>query len=67
MKKLGRSFKASLPRRLNGFAHPISNALAEVFNSMIQAIKSAALGFRNFAHDRVRILFHLGKLDLSLP
>ncbi len=67
MKKLGKSFKASLPRLLNWFAHPISNALAEGFNSVIQAIKSAARGFRNFAHYRVRILFLLGKRDLSLP
>ncbi|MBP7950328.1 MAG: transposase [Verrucomicrobiales bacterium] len=67
MKQLGRRFKSSLPRWLNGFANPISNALAEGFNRVIQAIKSAARGFRNFAHYRVRILFLLGKLDLSLP
>lgn len=67
MKKLGQSFKASLPRLLNWFAHPISNALAEGFNSVIQAIKSTARGFRNFEHYRLRILFLLGKLDLSLP
>ncbi len=67
MKKSGRRFKASLPRLLNRFAHPISNALADGFNSVIQANKSAARGFRNFAHYRVRILFLLGKLDLSLP
>ncbi|MBP7951477.1 MAG: ISL3 family transposase [Verrucomicrobiales bacterium] len=67
MKKLGESFKASLPRWLNGFAHPIRNALAEGFNRVIQAIKSAARGFRNFAHDCARILFLLGNLDPSLP
>ncbi len=67
MKKPGHRFKASLPRWLNGFAHPISNALAEGYNRVIQAIKSAARGFRNFPHDRVRILILLGKRDLSLP
>jgi len=66
MKKLGRSFQASLPRLLNWFANPISNALAEGFNSVIQAIKTAARGFRNFEHYRIRILFLLGKLDFSL-
>ncbi len=67
MKKLGRNFRICLPRWLNGFAHPIRNALAEGFNRVIQAIKSAARGFRNFAHDYARILFLLGKLDRSLP
>ncbi|MBP7949774.1 MAG: transposase [Verrucomicrobiales bacterium] len=60
-------FKASLTRWLNGFAHPISNALAEGYNRVIQALKSAARGFRNFPHNRVRIFFLLGKRDISLP
>ncbi|MBP7949943.1 MAG: transposase [Verrucomicrobiales bacterium] len=51
----------------NRFAHPISNALAEGFNRVIQSIKSTARGDRNFAHDRIRILSLLEKLDLSLP
>ena len=33
-------------------------------NSRIQAIKSAARGFRNFEHYRTRILFFCGKLKL---
>ncbi|MBP7950975.1 MAG: transposase [Verrucomicrobiales bacterium] len=61
------NIKVSLPRWLNGFAHPISNVLAEGFNRFIQAIKSAARGFRNLTHNRVRILFLLGKRDFSLP
>lgn len=65
MKKVARSFASSLKGLLNWFAHPISNAMAEGYNSVIQSIKSAARGFRNFAHYRIRILFHLGKLKLS--
>jgi transposase len=41
----------------------ITNALSEGFNSKIQALKSAARGFRNAAHYRIRILFFCGKLD----
>jgi transposase len=67
MKKLAASFKASLPRMLTWFSYRISNAMAEGYNSAIQAIKAAARGFRSFENYRTRILFMLGKLDLSLP
>lgn len=66
MKKLAASFKASLPRMLTWYSHRISNAMAEGYNSAIQAIKTAARGFRSFQNYRTRILFYLGKLDLSL-
>jgi hypothetical protein len=36
------------------------------FNSAIQLIKANARGFRNFANYRARVLFHCGKLDMSL-
>ncbi len=49
---------------LNYFAHPITNAISEGFNSKIQAIKADARGFRRFQNYRFRILFHCGKLDL---
>jgi len=51
---------------LNYSRHRISNACAEGFNSAIQLIKANARGFRNFTHYRARILFHCGKLDMSL-
>jgi transposase len=51
----------------NYFVHRLTNALCEGFNSKIQQLKSAARGFRSFAHYRTRILFFLGKLDLSVP
>ncbi|MCX7430642.1 MAG: transposase, partial [Planctomycetia bacterium] len=35
------------------------------FNSVIQALKYAARGFRSFTNYRTRILFFCGKLDLK--
>ena len=66
MKKLARSFRNSLPYLVTWFQYPISNAMAEGFNSVIQMIKAAARGFRNAANYRISILFHCGKLDLSV-
>ena len=39
-------------------------ATTEGFNSVIQALKYAARGFRSFGNYRTRILFFCGKLDL---
>ncbi|MBL9178894.1 MAG: transposase, partial [Verrucomicrobiaceae bacterium] len=50
---------------LNYIKHRITNAASEGLNSRIQAIKSAARGFRSFANYRIRILFHCGRLDLK--
>lgn len=44
--------------------HRITNAVTEGLNSKIQSLKANARGFRNFAHYRVAILFHCGKLNL---
>jgi transposase len=46
--------------------HRISNACAEGFNSAIQLIKANARGLRNFTNYRARILFHCGKLNMSV-
>jgi transposase len=56
-----------LPQLLSYFRHRITNAASEGFNSRIQAIKSAARGFRNFENYRTRILFFCGKLKLMPP
>lgn len=64
LKKVARMLQEHLLGLLNYFAHPITNALTEGFNSRIQAIKANARGFRRFAAYRARILFHLGKLDM---
>lgn len=62
--KVAKMLKKHLPNLLTYFRHPITNAMSEGFNSGIQALKSAARGFQNFANYRIRILFHHGKLDL---
>jgi transposase len=64
VKKVALTLKNHLLGLLNYFAHPITNAISEGFNSKIQAIKAEARGFRRFINYRYRILFHCGKLDL---
>ena len=56
--------KVHLENLLTYFTHAISNAMTEAFNSKIQSLKHAALGFRAFANFRIRILFFCGRLDL---
>ena len=64
IKKSALTLQTHLFGLLNYFAHPITNAISEGFNSKIQAIKADARGFRRFENYRYRILFHCGKLDL---
>ena len=64
IKKVARMLKKHLDGLLAYFRHPITNAKSEAFNSRVQAIKSAARGFRSFANYRIRILFYCGKLRL---
>jgi transposase len=65
--RVAKMLKRHLSRILTWFRHPISNGPAEGFNSVIQSLKSAARGFRNFANYRTRILFFTGKLQLQPP
>ena len=64
MVKVAQMLRRHRERIVTWFQHPISNAAAEGFNSRIQALKSAARGFRNFANYRTRILFFCGRLPL---
>ena len=64
IKKVARMLKKHIQGLLAYFRHRITNAKNEGFNSRVQAIKSAARGFRSFANYRIRILFYCGKLDL---
>jgi transposase len=64
MVKVAKMIKRHLDRIVTWFKHRISNASAEGFNSLIQALKAAARGFRNFENYRTRILFFCGHLDL---
>jgi transposase len=58
-----------LKRHLEGLLavikHKASNAIAEAINSKIQALKTAARGFRSFANYRIAILFFYGGLSLN--
>ena len=62
--KVAKMLKRHLPNLLSYFRHRITNATSEGFNSVIQALKYAARGFRSFKNYRTRILFFCGKLDL---
>ena len=64
MKKVAKMLARHLDGLLNFTAFRITNAVAEGFNSKIQAIKADARGFRNFLNYRTRILFFCGRLDL---
>jgi transposase len=64
IKKVARMLKKHLTGLLAYFRHRITNAATEGLNSKIQAIKSAARGFRKFENYRLRILFFCGRLDL---
>lgn len=65
LKKVARMIDGHWREIFNFIHHRITNAVSEGLNSRIQAIKSAARGFRSFANYRVRILFHCGKLQLN--
>lgn len=61
---VAKMLKRHLPGLLSHCAHSISNAVTEGLNSKIQFVKASARGFRSFAHYRIAILFHCGKLDM---
>ena len=64
IKSVAKMLKRHLQGLLNFVRFAITNAVAEGFNSKIQAIKADARGFRNFLNYRTRVLFFCGKLDL---
>ena len=66
IKKVVKMLRRHATGLLNYSRHKISNACAEGFNSAIQLIKANARGFRNFTNYRARVLFHCGKLEMSL-
>jgi transposase len=65
MARVAKMLKRRLQGLLNYFRHRITNAASEGFNSVIQSLRYAARGFRNFENYRARILFFCGKLDLK--
>lgn len=64
MIRVAKMLKRHLPNLLSYFHHRITNATSEGFNSVMQALKYAARGFRSFKNYRTRILFFCSRLDL---
>lgn len=64
VKRVAKMLRKHLDGLLAYFRHWITNAAVEGLNSKIQAIKSAARGFRNFENYRTRILFFCGRLSM---
>lgn len=64
MKRVAQTLRKLRSGILNYTRHRITNAAAEGFNSMLQAISSNARGFRNLTNYRNRVLFFCGGLDL---
>jgi len=64
MKRVAKTLQRHKAGLLAYFDHGVTNAAAEGFNSVVQGLKSAARGFRNFANYRTRILFFCGKLQM---
>ena len=62
--KVAIMLKKHLPGLLAAIKHRATNAMAEAINSKIQALKTSARGFRNFATYRNAILFFYGGLQL---
>jgi len=64
VRKVAAMLKAHLENILTYFDSFITNGPAEGFNSKIQALKSAARGFRSFQNYRTSILFYCGGLAM---
>ena len=62
--EVARMFKRRLAGIMAFFQHRITNAASEGLNSRIQAIRTAARGYRNREHFKAAIYFHCGGLDL---
>lgn len=67
MKKVARSLRRNQTEILEYFKHRLTNAFAEGMNSMIQAAKRKARGFRTFEGYRIMIYLAVGRLHLSYP
>lgn len=66
MKKVAQMLADRLDGVLNYLKHRITNATSEGMNSLVSRVVANARGLRSFATFRIRVLFFLGKLDLSI-
>lgn len=67
MKPLVKTLRNNREAILNYFDHRKTNSILEGLNSVIQATKRAARGYRNFENFKAMIFLHLGKLSFDLP
>jgi transposase len=67
IKKVAAMIDNRLQGVLNYLKHRITNAMSEGLNSMVARVIANARGLRDFKALRIRVLFFLGKLDLSVP
>ena len=61
---VARMLQRRLPGILSYFRHRLTNAGSESLNSRIQAVRTAARGYRNREHLKTAIFFHCGGLNL---
>ena len=66
MKKVARMLAFRMQGLLNYIKHRITNAASEGMNSQVARVIANARGLRSFKTLRIRVLFFLGKLDLSI-
>jgi transposase len=67
VKKLARTLKKHLAGLLRWFESRISNGLLEGFNSLVQAAKARARGYRSAHYMATIVYLLLSKLDFQLP
>jgi len=67
IKRLGRTIRKHARGILNHWDSLLTNGIQEGFNSLIQAAKARARGYRSFKNMRTVIYLLLGRLDFRLP
>lgn len=67
IKKVAYSIKKHWNGILNWFSSNVSNGILEGINSLVQAVKAKARGYRNVVNFKTMIYLTAGKLKFSLP
>lgn len=67
MKPVAKTLRKNREEILAYFDRRRTNSILEGLNSVIQSVKRAARGYRNFENFKAMIFLHLGKLSLGIP
>ena len=67
MKPVAKTIAKNREEILAYFDFRRTNSILEGLNSVIQSVKRAARGYRNFENFKAMIFLHLGKLSLGIP